>query len=82
MTADYDSGTDPGKPSEGVFVSGQFDSRGAEPLYFCTKASHVRARFPNSAPEQIQSFATESEAAGWIKNESAMWLHQRRVATK
>jgi hypothetical protein len=36
----------------------------------------------NSAPEQIQSFGTESEAARWIKNESAMWRQQRRAATK
>jgi len=27
-------------------------------------------------------FATEDDAGSWIKNDSAMWLPQRRVATK
>jgi hypothetical protein len=40
---------------------------------------YVRATFPNGAPEQIQGFATEAAAARWIKNESALWLHQRRA---
>jgi hypothetical protein len=36
------------------------------------------ATFPNSLPEQIQGFATEGEAARWIRNESAVCLHARR----
>jgi len=28
----------------------------------------LRATLPNGAPEQIQSFANESEATCWIKN--------------
>ena len=39
---------------------------------------YVRATLPNSAPEQVQGFATEDDAARWIKNESAAWLHNRR----
>lgn len=40
----------------------------------------VRATLANSVPEQIFGFTTENEAALWIKNESAAWLHQKRSA--
>jgi hypothetical protein len=43
---------------------------------------YVTATFPNGAPEQIQGFATEADAVRWIKNESALWLHQRRFLAK
>jgi hypothetical protein len=39
---------------------------------------YVRATLPNAAPEPIYGFATEAEAARWISNESAAWLHARR----
>src|SRR5438128_5574788 len=39
---------------------------------------YVRATLPNSVPEQIATFPTEGEAARWIKNDSAAWLHGRR----
>ena len=39
---------------------------------------YVRATLPNSVPEQIRTFATEGEAARWIKNESVVWVHARR----
>jgi hypothetical protein len=39
-------------------------------------ATPVRAKLLNSAPEQIQSFGAESEAARWIKSEAAMWRQQ------
>ena len=39
---------------------------------------YVTATLPNGVPEQIQGFSTESEAARWIRQESAAWLHARR----
>jgi hypothetical protein len=42
---------------------------------------YIRATLPNCAPEQIQGFTTEGEAARWIRNEPTAWLHARRKAT-
>jgi hypothetical protein len=42
----------------------------------------VRASLPNAVPEQIYGFATEGEAARWIKNESVVWLNERRERLK
>ena len=39
---------------------------------------YVRATLPNMIPEQIYGFATETDAARWIRNESAVWLHAHR----
>ncbi len=39
---------------------------------------YVKMTMPNSTPENIEGFATEAEAAQWIRNESAAWLHARR----
>jgi hypothetical protein len=38
---------------------------------------YVRATLANEAPVQVQFFATEGEAARWIKNESLAWIHSR-----
>jgi hypothetical protein len=38
----------------------------------------VRATLPDGTVERIEGFATESEAGRWIKNESGVWLSERR----
>jgi glutaredoxin 2 len=40
---------------------------------------YVKMIMPNAAPENIEGFATKAEAAQWIKNDSAAWLHQRKA---
>jgi hypothetical protein len=42
---------------------------------------YVRATLPNQAPEQIDGFKSEGEAARWIKNQSAAWIHARKTDT-
>jgi len=59
------------------------EKRDARPLFEVCEwkiggGFYVRATLPNSVPEQIQGFTTEAEAARWIRNESAAWLHARR----
>jgi hypothetical protein len=39
---------------------------------------YVRATFTDGAVDWIEGFATEGEAATWIKNEAAVWLHKRK----
>jgi hypothetical protein len=41
---------------------------------------YVRATLPDRTIERVETdaFATEGEAARWIKNESMSWLHDRR----
>jgi hypothetical protein len=39
---------------------------------------YVRATLPDGTTDQIDGFATESEAGRWIRNESPAWLHARR----
>jgi len=43
---------------------------------------YVRAPLPDGAADRIEGFATDAEAGRWIKNDSAMWLHQHRTAMK
>jgi hypothetical protein len=59
------------------------EKRDARPLFeVCQnkigRGFYVRATLPNMVPEQIYGFATEGEAARWIKNESVVWLNQLR----
>ncbi len=59
------------------------EKRDARPLFEVCENKigggyHVRATLPNMVPEQIHGFATEGEAASWIKNESVVWLHEKR----
>ena len=39
----------------------------------------VRAALANGAIDTIHGFATEAMAAKWIRNESIVWLHFRRL---
>ncbi len=39
---------------------------------------YVRATLADGAIDRIEGFATEGEAARWIKNESLTWLHERQ----
>jgi hypothetical protein len=39
---------------------------------------YVRATLPDGTVERIEAFATEGDAGRWIKNESVVWLDQRR----
>jgi hypothetical protein len=39
----------------------------------------VRAMLPDATLDRIEGFATEGEAGRWIRNESAAWLHTRRI---
>ena len=60
------------------------EKRGAQPLFEVCQNKigsdwFVRATLPNMAPEQIYGFASEGEAARWIKNESVVWLSDRRA---
>jgi hypothetical protein len=43
---------------------------------------YVRVTMPNAAPEEVQSFDTETQAARWIRNESSAWLHARWIAAR
>jgi hypothetical protein len=40
-------------------------------------AYYVRATLSDGTIERIESFATEGEAAHWIRNEPAAWLRAR-----
>lgn len=40
---------------------------------------YVRATLPGQEPERIEGFATESAAIRWIRQESKVWLHNRRL---
>jgi hypothetical protein len=42
-------------------------------------AGHVRAVLPDGTVDRIEGFATEGEAARWIRNESVAWLHSRKA---
>jgi IS1 family transposase len=39
----------------------------------------VRATLTNGATDTVYGFATEADAAKWIKNESVVWLYERRT---
>lgn len=40
---------------------------------------YVTVTFPNAKPERItETFATDSEAWRWIRNESVAWLDQKQ----
>ena len=43
-----------------------------------TGGFYVRATLEDGTVERIEGFATEGEAATWIRNESVVWLHARR----
>jgi hypothetical protein len=43
---------------------------------------YVRATLTNGTVDRIEGFATAGDAGRWIKNESVVWLRQRRAATK
>jgi IS1 family transposase len=38
----------------------------------------VRATLTNGTPDTVYGFATEADAAKWIRNESVVWLYERR----
>jgi hypothetical protein len=38
----------------------------------------VRATLTNGATDTVYGFATEVDAAKWIRNESVVWLYERR----
>jgi IS1 family transposase len=38
---------------------------------------YVRATLTDGTVDRIEGFATEGEAGRWIKNESAIWVHER-----
>lgn len=40
---------------------------------------YVRATLPDAAPERIEGFKSEAEAARWVRSESGVWLHERRA---
>jgi IS1 family transposase len=42
----------------------------------------VRATLADGTIERIEGFATKSEAATWIKNESVVWLHEKTKTYK
>ena len=59
------------------------DKRDAKPIFEICEwkiggGFYIRATLPDSAPEQIDGFASEAEANRWIRNESKVWLHERR----
>ena len=39
---------------------------------------YFRATLADGTVERIEGFATEGDAARWIKNESVVWLHSRQ----
>ena len=43
-----------------------------------TGGFYIRAMLPDGTVERIEGFATEGEAARWIKNDSVVWLANRR----
>lgn len=43
---------------------------------------YVKASLPNCAPENIEGFSSENDAWRWVKNESAVWLHNRAEQKK
>jgi hypothetical protein len=40
---------------------------------------NVSATLTDGTVERIEGFATEGEAGRWIKNESLIWLSERRT---
>jgi hypothetical protein len=43
---------------------------------------YVRATLPDGTVDRVEGFATEGEATRWIKNESVVWLQERRINAK
>lgn len=39
---------------------------------------YARATLADGTIDRIEGFATEGDAGRWIKNESVVWLHERR----
>ena len=39
---------------------------------------YVRATLPDGTIDRIEGFVTEGEAATWVKNESVVWLSEKR----
>src|SRR5208282_4510140 len=39
---------------------------------------YVRATLPDGTVDRIEGFATEAEAGRWIKNQSSIWVHEKR----
>jgi len=59
------------------------DKREAKPLFeICedtiSKGAFVRATLPDGTIDRVYGFASEGEAARWIRNESQSWLYARR----
>jgi IS1 family transposase len=59
------------------------DKRDARPVFEVLEQRigggyYVRATMLNNQPIHVISFETEAEAARWIRNESVIWLHERR----
>ena len=60
------------------------EKRDAKPVFEVCKwdiggGFYVRATLVGQEPERIEGFNSEAEAARWIKNESVIWLHERRT---
>lgn len=41
---------------------------------------YVKASLPNEEPVNIEGFSSEEEAWRWVRNESKVWLHERKSA--
>ena len=57
--------------------------RAAEPVFEVQRWAigggyYVRATLTDGTVDRIEGFTTEGEAGRWIKNESAVWLSERR----
>jgi hypothetical protein len=46
-----------------------------------TGGFYVRVTLADGIVERIEGFSTQGEAAAWIRNESVVWLHNRRQAS-
>lgn len=59
------------------------EGREAKPLFeICedtiSKGAFVRATLPDGTVDRVYGFASDNDAARWIKNESAVWLYERK----
>jgi hypothetical protein len=58
--------------------------RAAQPLFEVERWAigggyYVRATLTDGTVDRIEGFATEGEAGRWIKNESLIWLSEKRT---